>query len=74
VCYKPAALASPETLARRAEAWRTKSQTTHDPITFSVNPRAPPEGHPTSGHAKVRELQEPVLSELGKKVAGVEPW
>jgi hypothetical protein len=74
VCYKPASLATPEILAHRKEAWDGKVETTHDPITFNMNARAPPAGHPTSSHPKVTELQDPVLTPLGRRLAGVEAY
>ncbi|KAI9638809.1 uncharacterized protein MKK02DRAFT_31126 [Dioszegia hungarica] len=74
VCYKPAMYATPEVLAKRKEAWDTKTETTHDPITFNMNARRPPDGHPTVDHPKVTQLQEPQLTELGKKLAGVVAW
>lgn len=74
VCYKPASHATPEVIAKRKEAWDGKVETTHDPITFNMNARAPPAGHPTSSHPKVTELQKPGLTPLGQRLAGVEAW
>lgn len=74
VCYKPASLATPEVTAHRKEAWEGKFETTHDPITFNMNARVPPPGHPTVSHPKVTELQNPSLTPLGKRLAGVETW
>jgi hypothetical protein len=74
VCYKPAMYATPEVLAKRKEAWDTKTETTHDPITFNMNARRPPAGHATVDHPKVTQLQEPQLTELGSKLAGVVAW
>jgi hypothetical protein len=74
VCYKPASLATPEVLAHRKQAWDGKVETTHDPITFNMNARAPPAGHPTSSHPKVTELQNPVLTSLGRRLAGVDAY
>ncbi len=74
VCYKPASHATPDVLAKRKEAWDLKSETTHDPITFNLNDRRPPLDHPTANHPKVTQLQEPRLTELGKRLAGVVAW
>ncbi|WVQ79354.1 hypothetical protein IAT38_001451 [Cryptococcus sp. DSM 104549] len=74
VCYKPASLVTPEVKAKRQAAWDKKVQTSHDPITFRTNPREPPEGHHTVGHPKVAQLQQPVLTELGRKLAGLDDW
>jgi hypothetical protein len=67
-------MVTPEVQAKRLKAWDEKKETTHDPITFNANTRIPPPEHPTFNHPKVHELQQPVLTELGKKVAGIVPW
>ena len=74
VCYKPASLVTPEIKAKRLQAWNEKKETTHDPITFNANTRVPPESHPTFDHPKVHQLQEPELTELGRKLAGLDDW
>ncbi|ORX40001.1 hypothetical protein BD324DRAFT_679068 [Kockovaella imperatae] len=74
VCYKPARMVTPELKAKRRLAWDEKKETTHDPITFTANRREPPEDHPTFGHLKVKQLQEPRLTALGRKLAGLDDW
>lgn len=74
VCYKPASQVTPEVKAKRRLAWDEKKETTHDPITFNANTRVPPPEHPTFNHPKVTELQEPVLTPLGRKLAGLDEW
>lgn len=74
VCYKPASMVTPEIKAKRRLAWDEKKETTHDPITFNANTRVPPADHATVNHPKVTQLQEPVLTELGRKLAGLDDW
>ncbi|WVF67421.1 hypothetical protein IAT40_002177 [Kwoniella sp. CBS 6097] len=74
VCYKPASMITPEIKAKRDKARREKLLTSHDPVTFTCEARQPPESHPTRDHPKVTQLQEPVLTDLGKRLAGVESW
>jgi len=74
VCYKPASMVTPKVKAKRLQAWNEKKETTHDPITFNANTRVPPESHPTHNHPKVYQLQEPVLTPLGRKLAGLDDW
>ncbi|WVW85890.1 hypothetical protein I302_107928 [Kwoniella bestiolae CBS 10118] len=74
VCYKPACLVTEDIAQKRRKAWEEKVQTSHDPITFRTNPRQAPEDHPTYDHPKVKDLQAPVLTDLGKKLAGLESW
>ncbi|WRT70627.1 uncharacterized protein IL334_007625 [Kwoniella shivajii] len=74
VCYKPAFLLTPEIKQQRKEAWDKKYITSHDPITFTIEDRAPPASHITRDHWKISTLQEPVLTVLGRKLVGVEDW
>lgn len=74
VCYKPASHLTEETKAKRRDAWAKKQLTSHDPITCWIEKREPPPQHHTANHWRVTTLQEPVLTPLGRKLAGVEEW
>jgi hypothetical protein len=74
VCYKPASMLTPEIKAKRKDAWDRKLLTSHDPITFSTEPRQPPKEHQSYDHPKVHQLQEPVLTPLGRKLVGLDEW
>ena len=67
-------MVTPEIKAKRRLAWDEKKETTHDPITFNANKREPPESHPTYNHPKVTTLQQPNLTPLGRKLAGLDDW
>ncbi|VUC30168.1 unnamed protein product [Clonostachys rosea] len=74
VCYKPSSMVSDEAKEKRKEAWAGKHCTAHDPAIIRTTPRYPPEDHYCYKQAIERPLQEPVLSSLGKKLAGLESY
>ncbi|EIW66566.1 hypothetical protein TREMEDRAFT_34783 [Tremella mesenterica DSM 1558] len=74
VCFKPAAFLTPEIKERRLKAWHNRDNTSHDPITFWVNPFLPPEDHPTYETAKGREQPEPKLTARGRQLVGLDEY
>lgn len=74
VCYKPVDMVPEETQKWRNELWANKEGTTHDPAAPRNKPRLPPDDHPTYADAVRRPLQEPVLSDRAKQLAGVLPY
>ncbi|GAD97196.1 hypothetical protein ANI_1_2256104 [Paecilomyces variotii No. 5] len=74
VCYKPASMVSEEAKQKRREAWEKKDCTAHDPAIIRTTPRLPPKDHHSYQQAVERPLQEPILSRLGRQLAGLEPY
>ncbi|KAJ7593464.1 hypothetical protein C8J56DRAFT_931149 [Mycena floridula] len=81
VCYKPAHLIPPDFLELKIKAMNEMSQTTHDPVVFAVRTAAPFQGLPPFEGAVDRAWENkkgpakpPVLSSVGRKLAGLESY
>lgn len=74
VCYKPADSISDETKAWLRQTFEKKEGTTHDPASPRGKDRLPPDDHPTYAEAARRPLQQPVLSDRAKQLAGLVPY
>nr|AOR51877.1 phytanoil-CoA dioxygenase [Phaffia rhodozyma] len=74
VCYKPAALISEEYREKKKEAIDQMLTSTHDPVMFTCRPRREPA--PNDPGWSVRQVpdERPVLSEVGRKLAGLESY
>ena len=69
VCYKPRSMCTPANLKKKQKAFNDKRMTTHDPCKvrlFGKQPRTYGNPLPTN----ISELEFPVLSDLGKRLAG----
>ena len=69
VCYTPRSLARPCDLAKKVKCLREKRTTTHwphRPIMSSVRPHTYGNPYPDVG-----ELPDPVLTSLGRRLAGL---
>ncbi|KAJ5621819.1 hypothetical protein N7528_005051 [Penicillium herquei] len=74
VCYKPASMVSDEAKEVRVGAWARKDGTAHDPSIIRLTTRSPPDTHTTYEQYLERGLQNPVLSQRGRRLAGVEAY
>ncbi|CAK7200160.1 hypothetical protein SEUCBS139899_002851 [Sporothrix eucalyptigena] len=74
VCYKPAVHASEETKKERLVVFAKKHGTAHDPTIVRVTPRLPPDDHPTYQAMLEKPLQEPVLTQRARQLAGLEAY
>lgn len=74
VCYKPASLITPDRLAVRIEAFNNLQTTTHDPISFRVQPKEEPEPNDPGWKVRQQPASKPILTERGKQLVGLVPY
>lgn len=56
------------------QTFEEKLNTTHDPAAPRLKPRLPPEEHRCYARAAQRPLQQPIMSERTKQLAGLVPY
>lgn len=74
VCYKPASMVDDDTRRALREAFAKRQGTSHDPSCFRAKERLPPQEHHSYEEAARRPLQEPVLSQRGRRLAGLDTY
>jgi hypothetical protein len=74
VCYKPVSLITPDRLAVRIEAFNNLQTTTHDPVSFRVQPKESPAENDPGWKVRQQPDSRPVLTERGLKLVGIVPY